>query len=60
MLPGEQETHEVGARDRLDLAAQAIHGVAVDARQKAPVAPLDLGRAGEGAALHDPLRFQGM
>ena len=31
LLPGEQETHEVGARHRFDLSAQALEGVAPDA-----------------------------
>jgi hypothetical protein len=54
MLPGEQEAHEVGARDRLDLAAQAIHGVAVDARQEAPVAPVDLAPVLDSPPVKEP------
>ena len=42
VLPMEQEAHEVGRADRLDLRAQAIERVAVDAREQAPVAPLEL------------------
>ena len=41
-LPLEQEAHEVARRHRLDLLAQPVHGVAMDAREQAPLAPLDL------------------
>ena len=34
VLPLEQEAHEVGRADRLDLGAQPVDGVAVDARQQ--------------------------
>ena len=40
VLPLEQEAHEVRGGDRLDLGPEAVHGVAMDAREQAPVAPL--------------------
>jgi len=40
VLPLEQEAHEVARLDRLDLAAQALQRVAVDARQQMPLTPL--------------------
>jgi hypothetical protein len=39
VLPVEQEAHEVAPFDRLDLAPQALDGVAVDARQQVAFAP---------------------
>src|SRR5207249_12221454 len=55
-LPAEQEPHEVGGRDRLDLAAQALERVAVDAREHPPLAPLELGGArGKPAPQHESL-----
>ena len=41
VLPAQQEAHEVLRRHRLDLAAQAIRRVAVDAGEEAPLAALD-------------------
>ena len=41
-LPFEQEAHQVAHFDRLDFLAQPIDGVAVDARQQAPLAPFGL------------------
>src|SRR5919109_5160126 len=41
VLPLEEEAHEVGWADRLDLCAQAIQRVAMDARKECPVAPLE-------------------
>ena len=38
-LPAQQEAQEVARRDRLDLRAQALDGVAVDARQQPALAP---------------------
>jgi hypothetical protein len=38
VLPVEQEAHEVRRRDRLDLRAQAVQRVAMDAREQAPLA----------------------
>ena len=40
VLPAQQEAHEVLRRHRLDLAAQPIRRVAVDAREEAPLAEL--------------------
>ena len=48
VLPLEQEAHVVARLDRLDLAAQALERVAMDARQQVPLAPLDA--AGAAAA----------
>ena len=39
-LPGEQEAQEVARRDRLDLGAQPLQRIAVDARQQPALAPL--------------------
>ena len=38
-LPGEQEAQEVARRDRLDLRAQPLDGVAMNARQQPALAP---------------------
>ncbi len=46
VMPREQEAHEVGRVDRLDLGAQPVQRVAVDARQQRAIAPLHLGQAG--------------
>ena len=47
VLPVQQEAQELRRADRLDLRAQAVQRVAVDAREQAPVAPLELrGRPG--------------
>src|SRR5207302_4111441 len=55
-LPAEQEAHEVGGRDRLDLPTQAVERVAVDAREQPPLAPLELGGArGKPAPQHETL-----
>jgi hypothetical protein len=40
VLPGEEEAHEIGGGDRLDFGAQAVERVAMDAREKAAIAPL--------------------
>ena len=47
VLPREQEAHEVGRADRLDLRAQAVQRVAMDAREQRAVAPFErrVGRA---------------
>ena len=65
VLPAQQEADEVGGRDRLDLAAQAADGQAVDACEDPPVAPLALSRApvsrrrgGEPAAQHLSLALE--
>ena len=42
MLPAQQEAHEVLRRHRLDLTAQAIRRVAMDAGEEAPLAELDI------------------
>ena len=46
VLPAEQEAQEVARGDRLDLGAQPLDRVAMDARQQAALAPFVLGRAG--------------
>ena len=51
-LPFEEEAHEVARLDGFDFLAQAIHRVAVDARQQAPLAPLDFKRAGREVPAH--------
>ena len=40
LLPGQQEAHEVGAGDRLDLLSQTIQRVTVNSRQQATRTPL--------------------
>ena len=41
VLPGEEEAHEVGGADRLDLGAQPVQRVAMDSREQPPVAPFE-------------------
>src|SRR5207244_10105875 len=50
VLPAEEEAHQVGGGDGLDLATQAAEGQAVDARQQAALAPLLLTRVGRAPA----------
>ena len=54
MLPVQQEAQEIGGADRLDVRAQAAQRVAMDAREQAAVAPLELGSAWREAAAQDP------
>ena len=56
VLPDEEEAHEVGRRDRLDLRAQAIQRVAVDSRQQRSIAPLI--RLTERSPEHDAVGFE--
>ena len=59
VLPVQEEAHEIGGADRLDLGAQPVKRVAVDARQEPAVAPFELGRAGgEPAAQQFAFVFQ--
>ena len=48
VLPLEQESHEIRGRDRLDLGAQPIERIAVNARKQGTVAPLERRSAGRG------------
>ena len=59
-LPFEQEAHEIRGRYRLDLGAQRLDGVAIDAREQAPLAPFERGRRSgrELAAQHEALAFE--
>src|SRR5438094_904273 len=58
-LPAQQKPQEVGGGDRLDLFAQPVEGVTMDARQQATLAPLQLLTARrEAAAQHKPLVLQ--
>ena len=58
-LPPQQEAQEVRRSDGLDLLAQPIERVAVDARQQAALAPLQLlAPRREAAAQHEPLMLQ--
>ena len=69
-LPVEQEAHEVRGRHRLDLRAQRLDGVAVDAREQAALAPFERGVAElarpraslassrEAAAQHETFAFE--
>jgi hypothetical protein len=50
VLPAKQEAHEIGDRDRLDLAPQAANGEAMDAGQQPTLAPFLLFGAGCEAA----------
>ena len=54
VLPMQQEAQEVGGADRLDLCSQAAQRIAMDAREQAAVAPLELGGARREAAAQDP------
>src|SRR5204862_5814470 len=59
VLPMQQEAQEVGRAHRLDLRAQAVQRVAMDAREQPPVAPFELGDARrEAAAQHSSLRLK--
>src|SRR5207253_4054851 len=50
-LPVEEKAHEVARLDGLDLGAQPLDGVAVDAREQPPLAPLAFrGRRGRERA----------
>src|SRR2546430_17713431 len=49
-LPPQQEPHEVRRRDRLDLLAQPVERVAVDAGEQAALAPFQLRYAGREPA----------
>ncbi len=57
VLPAQQEAHEVLRGDRLDLGAQAVERVAVDARQQAAVAPLLVAVADAEAPAHRHAAF---
>jgi len=41
-VPIEQKAQEITRRHRLDLGAQGFNGVAMDAREQAPLAPFGL------------------
>ena len=43
MLPVQQEAHEFRRRHRLDLRAQPVQRVAMNARKQSPVAPFEFG-----------------
>ena len=59
MLPMQQEAHEVGRGDRLDLGAQPVQRVAMNAREQPTIAPFELARSGSEAAAQDaPLPLQ--
>ena len=45
VLPGEQKPHEIGRADRLDLGAQPVERVAMNAREQPAIAPFELRRA---------------
>ena len=51
-LPGQQEAQEVARRDRLDLGAQALDRVVMNARQQPALAPFVRGGAGREAPAH--------
>jgi hypothetical protein len=68
-LPIQQESHEVRAGHRLDLRAQGLDGVTMNARQQPALAPFErgvtprhgLGHAGflaEAAAQHEAFAFE--
>jgi hypothetical protein len=59
VLPIEQESHEIRRTHRLDLRAQSMQGVTMDARQQRALAPLRAGRVmPEPPSQNDALRFQ--
>ncbi len=43
VLPVQEKTHEIGGADRLDLGAQAVERIAVNAREQPAVAPFEHG-----------------
>ena len=53
VVPVEQEAQEVARAHRLDLGAQAVQRVAVDAGEEPPVAPFELRRAWREAPAQD-------
>ena len=58
-LPTKQEAQEVAGGDRLDLGAQPLHGVLMNARQQAPLAPfLALRRRSEPPAHGEAFDFE--
>ena len=46
VLPAEEEAHEVRRADRLDLGAEPVQRVAMDAREQRPIAPFERPMAG--------------
>ena len=59
VLPGEQEAQEVARGDGLDLGAQALERVVVNAGEQPPVAPFLAVRAGREATAHgEPFDLQ--
>src|SRR5205085_858511 len=59
MLPAEEEAHEVGGGDGIDLAPQSANGEVMDARQEPALAPLAAARARrERAAEHDAVALE--
>src|SRR6478736_1472254 len=50
----EEEAQEIGGADWLDLGAQLVEGIAMDARQQPAVAPLELGGTRRKAPAQDP------
>ena len=59
LLPGQQKTHEVGGRNRLDLLTQAIERVAVNAGQQPPRTPFSFrGPGSELAANRQNLQLR--
>ena len=57
-LPREQETQEVARGDRLDLGAQALEGIAMNAREQAALAPLIRIDGQEPAAEREAFHFE--
>src|SRR2546430_2249871 len=58
-LPAEQEAKKVRRRDRLDLPAQPVERVTVDAREQSAFAPLELRHARrEATAQHEPFPLE--
>src|SRR5439155_3804349 len=53
VLPVEQEAQELGCADRLDLGAQLVERVAMDAGEQPAVAPLELGGTRREPAAQD-------
>ena len=60
MLPAEEEAHEIRRADRLDLGAQPVQRVAMNAGEERPVAPFErpVSPGREASAKHHAVRFE--
>jgi hypothetical protein len=59
VLPAEKEAHEIGRTDRLDVRAQPVQRVAMNAGEQRPVAPFEPGLPGrETSAQYHSVRLE--